>query len=267
MSDVIALCAFAFLAGLVDAVAGGGGLIQVPALFAFFPNLPPPILLGTNKFSSLAGTSIAALRYGWSVPIAWRIVLPAAAVAGVGALAGAKTVTVLDPTVLRPVLLMMLAAVTIYTLFRGKFGDPRASAEPQAGGAMFLVVAALFGFYDGFFGPGAGSLLIFALVRWFGNDFLGAAATTKVLNVTTNFCALALFIATGNVLYAVAVPMALANVAGSYLGAHLAIKRGSRFIRVVFLGVVIALFSKLLLDQIRRLVAMFHVKHRALCFT
>ncbi len=250
MSEVIALCAFAFLAGLVDAVAGGGGLIQVPALFALFPNLPPSLLLGTNKFSSLAGTTIATLRYSRSVPIGWRTVWPAAVVAGVGALAGAKTVTLLDPSVLRPVLLLMLAAMTVYMLVRRKLGESSGPAAAPAGTAMFVGVAALFGFYDGFFGPGAGSLLMFALVRWFGNDFLRAAATTKILNVTTNFCALMLFVATGNVLYAVALPMALCNVAGSYLGAHLAIRRGSRFIRAVFLMVVLALFIKLLGDQL-----------------
>ncbi len=108
--------------------------------------------------------------------------------------------------------------------------------------------AAVFGFYDGFFGPGAGSVLMFVLVRFFGYEFLRAAATTKVLNLSSNFCSLMLFVATGNVLYAVAVPMAACNVVGGFLGAHTAVKRGSRFVRVVFLMVSISLIAKLAMD-------------------
>src|SRR5437868_5927818 len=151
MTEVALLCGFAFFAGLVDAVAGGGGLIQVPALFAVFPNLPPALLLGTNKFSAITGTTIATLRYSWSVPIQWRSVLPAAGVAGLGALAGAKTVTLIDPTVLRPVLLLMLGGMAIYTLARPKFGERDGSVTPlRQGGSAFYAMTAAFGFYDGF---------------------------------------------------------------------------------------------------------------------
>jgi len=249
--DIAALCAFAFLAGLVDAVAGGGGLIQVPALFAIFPSLPAPILLGTNKLSAITGTTIATLRYAWSVPIRWRVVLPAAGVAGIGALAGAKAVTLINPGVLRPLLVILLTVVAIYTLTRPRLGtNPDATALLRPGGTSFYAVTAVFGFYDGFFGPGAGSLMMFALVRLFGHDFLGAAATTKVLNLATNFGALMLFMMTGNVLYAAALPMAAFNVAGGFLGAHLAIRKGSPFIRTVFLVVVSALIVKVLADML-----------------
>lgn len=254
MTEVVALCAFAFLAGLVDAVAGGGGLIQVPALFAVFPSVPPSILLGTNKFSAMAGTTIATLRYGWSVPIQWKIVLPAAGIAVIGALAGAKVVTGIDPVSLRPVLLVLMSGMAIYTLTSPKLGiTPEVAAPLKQGGPSFFALTAVFGFYDGFFGPGAGSAMMFALVRLFGYDFLRAAATTKVLNLATNSSALALFIVTGNVLYAVALPMAACNVAGGFLGAHFAIRGGSRFIRAVFLVVVAALIIKVLLDLLRSL--------------
>ena len=254
MTEVVALCAFAFLAGLVDAVAGGGGLIQVPALFAVFPSLPPSILLGTNKFSAITGTTIATLRYSWSVPIKWRSVLPAAGVAGLGAIAGAKTVTLIDPVVLRPLLLVLLSGMAIYTLSRPKFGrNPEAVAPLRQDGGVFYAVTAIFGFYDGFFGPGAGSVMMFVLVRLFGHDFLSAAATTKVLNLATNFGALILFLVTGNVLYAIALPMAAFNVIGGFLGAHFAIRGGSRFIRTVFLVVVVALIGKVLFDLVKSL--------------
>jgi uncharacterized protein len=251
VSEVVALCGFAFLAGLVDAVAGGGGLIQVPALFAVFPSLPPPILLGTNKFSAITGTTIATLRYGWSVPIQWRAILPAAGIAGIGALAGAKTVTLIDPVILRPLLLILLGCMAAYTLTRPRLGENPGFALPKRGSPVFFALAGVFGFYDGFFGPGAGSVLMFALVRWFGYDFLRAAATTKVLNLATNFGALVLFMLTGNVLYAIALPMAVLNIAGGFLGAHFAVRRGSRFIRTVFLVVVVALMIKISVDLLK----------------
>src|SRR4029077_19241051 len=178
---------------------------------------------------------IATLRYSWSVPIQWRSLLPAAAIAGIGAILGAKTVTIVNPAILRPILLLLLTGVAVYTLARPKLGERSRSSVPKQGGTGFITLSAGFGFYDGFFGPGAGSVLMFALVRWFGYDFLSAAATTKVLNLATNFGALVLFMMTGNVLYAVALPMAAFNVAGGFLGAHFAVRRGSRFIRTVFL--------------------------------
>ena len=251
--EVVALCGFAFLAGLVDAVAGGGGLIQVPALFAVFPSLPPPILLGTNKFSAITGTTIVTLRYGWSVPIQWQAVLPAAGIAGIGALAGAKAVTLMDPAVLRPLLVVLLSGMTVYTLSRPTLGENTDAAPIKQGGTSFFALSAVFGFYDGFFGPGAGSVMMFALVRWFGYDFLRAAATTKVLNLATNFGALVLFMLTGNVLYAVALPMAAFNVAGGFLGAHFAVRKGSSFIRIVFLVVVVALIVKVSVDVLKSL--------------
>ena len=252
MTEVAALCAFAFLAGLVDAIAGGGGLIQVPALFAIFPSLSPSILLGTNKFSSITGTTIATLRYSWSVPMRWQILLPAAGIAGIAAFAGAKAVTLIDPAVLRPVLLILLCSVAVYSLTRPKLGETSEAVAPtKPGNTRFYCLAALFGFYDGFFGPGAGTLMMFALVRWFGYDFLRAAATTKVLNLTTNFSALVLFMLTGNVLYAMALPMAAFNIMGGFLGAHFAVRGGSRFVRTVFLVVVVALIVKVLVDMLK----------------
>ena len=227
-------------------------MIQVPALFAIFPSLPPSILLGTNKFSSITGTTIATLRYSWSVPMQWQTLLPAAGIAGIGALAGAKAVTLIDPAVLRPVLLVLLCSMAVYTLTRPKLGvNPEAVALMKQGNTSFYSLIALFGFYDGFFGPGAGTLMMFALVRWFGYDFLRAAATTKVLNLTTNFAALVLFMLTGNVLYAMALPMAAFNIAGGFLGAHFAVRGGSRFIRTVFFVVVVALIVKALVDMLK----------------
>lgn len=246
MDDLLILCGFAFLAGLMDAIAGGGGLILVPALFAVFPAAAPSLLLGTNKMSSIAGTLVATLRYGWSVPIQWRKVLPAAVWAGLGAFAGAKTVTLLDPAVLRPVIVVLLVLVALHTVLRRNFGaHPGQGALLPYEGFALPALAATIGFYDGFFGPGAGSFIIFGLVRWFGYDFLGAAAAAKVLNLSTNFGALVLFSVTGNVMFLVAIPMAACSIVGALIGAQLAITRGGTFIRAAFLLVVVMLITKL----------------------
>jgi len=252
MIELTALCTLAFLAGLVDAIAGGGGLIQVPALFAFYPAAPSAVLLGTNKLSSITGTAIATVRYSLSVAVRWDRVLPAAAIAGISAVAGAQTVRLLDPAVLRPVLLALLCGVVVYTVMRPALGTKESSrAGLSAQMASFCIASAIFGFYDGFFGPGAGSLLMFALVRWFGYDFVGAAATTRILNLVTNAGALILFALTGNVLYAIALPMAACNVVGGFLGAHLAIRGGSNFVRTIFLTVAVLLIGKVFLDLLR----------------
>lgn len=251
MIEILALCGFAFFAGLVDAIAGGGGLIQVPALFAVYPSAPPALLLGTNKFASAAGTAVVALRYGWSIPIRWGLVLPVAVVACVGAFMGAKTVTLLDPGALRHIVLVMLGLVAIYTVARRGFGlRPGNDATQKAGSLGVSLLALVVGFYDGFLGPGTGSFLMFGLMRLFGYDFLGATATTKVLNLATNFGALILFVMTDNVLYTIGLPMAASNIAGGVLGAQLALKKGNRFIRAVFLVVLVALMGKLALDLV-----------------
>lgn len=252
MDDLLVLCGFAFLAGLMDAIAGGGGLILVPALFAVFPAAAPSLLLGTNKMSSIAGTLVATLRYGWSVPIQWRKVLPAAVWAGLGAFGGAKTVTLLDPSVLRPVIVVLLVLVAFHTLLRRNFGaHPGRGVLLRYEGFALPALAATIGFYDGFFGPGAGSFIIFGLVRWFGYDFLGAAAAAKVLNLSTNFGALVLFAATGNVMFLVALPMAACSIVGALIGAQLAITKGAPFIRAAFLMVVLLLILKLGWDLLR----------------
>jgi len=258
MIEIVVLCGFAFVAGLIDAVAGGGGLIQVPALFAVYPASPAPLLLGTNKFSALAGTTLATIRYGASVPIQWRALVPAIGVVGLAALIGAKTVMVINPVILRPLLVVLLLLIATYVLLRPDFGE--AATEPKKLGGLFLLAVAIFGFYDGFFGPGAGSLLMFVLVRFFGQDFLRAAMTTKILNWTSNFGALVIFVFSGNILYAAALPMAVCNTAGGFIGAHLAVKRGRKFIRGIFLLVVVLLLTKLIGDEIHAAWTVFHVK-------
>ena len=242
---LLALCAFAFVAGFIDAVAGGGGLIQVPAVLLLLPNVPVATGLGTNKFASIWGTSFATWQYARQVPMEWRATLPTAAAALAFSFVGAATVAHLPPQVLKPLILALLVGVLAWTLRRKDLGALH--APKLSHGAQFwigLATGAVLGFYDGFFGPGTGSFLIIAFVGLFGFSFLAASASAKAVNVITNFAALAYFVSHGNVAYAYAVPMAACNVAGSFTGTRLALKLGSRFVRAVFLLVVGALIVR-----------------------
>ncbi|MBL8513521.1 MAG: TSUP family transporter [Betaproteobacteria bacterium] len=241
-SALSALCALAFFAGFVDSVIGGGGLIQVPALLVFLPNAPVATVFGTNKIVSLAGTSVALARISRAVDIPWRSVLPAAIAAAVFAFLGARAVSAINPALLKPVILALLIGVAIYTFMRKDLGavhQPRFAANHERMAAV--VVGIVLGFYEGFFGPGTGSFLIFAFVGLMGFNFLTASASAKVVNITTNIAAIAWFAWSGNILYALALPLAVCNVAGAWFGAKLAISKGSAFLRVLFLIVIGAL--------------------------
>lgn len=232
-------------AGFIDAIVGGGGLILVPALFAGFPGAPPATLLGTNKVAGVWGTAFATWRYSRQVEIAWPVIGKAALAALLGSFAGAWTVTQIDPGFLRKFLPFVLLAMLVYTLAKKNLGRT-STAVGDAGIQTTRAVAlgAILGFYDGFFGPGTGSLLVFGLVKLLGYDFLRASASAKVLNTATNLAALALFAATGHVWWHFALVMAVANVAGSLLGTQIALKRGVGFVRGVFIVVVAALILR-----------------------
>lgn len=247
--EILLLAVFAFLAGFVDSVVGGGGLIQVPALMVLMPGVPPATLLGTNKGSSIWGTLVATLQYLRKVPFEWRATLPTCLTALVFGYAGARTVAQVNPDFLRPLVLAMLLVVLIYTLWKKDFGRlhaPRLSPAQQLW--IGLLTGAAIGFYDGFFGPGTGSFLIFAFVGLFGFSFLAASASAKVVNLITNGAAVAYFASHGMILWHVAAPMALFNVAGAALGSRMAIRKGSEFVRLLFIGIVIALILRFAYD-------------------
>lgn len=249
LATLALLSFFAFLAGFIDSMVGGGGLIQLPALLLLLPEVPVPTVLGTGKLASLAGTSASAYRYlrGLTgMPIRWRTVAVAAAVAGCFALLGARAVSGLNKELVKPLVLALLVLMAAYTFWRKDFGSLHA---PRLHGRRELltgvVLGASLGFYDGFFGPGTGSLLLFAFVGLFGYDFVAASASAKVVNVATNIAGVAYFISTGQVLYHIALPMAACNVLGALLGARMALRRGTGFVRVLFLVIVSASILKL----------------------
>lgn len=244
-ADLVLVVAAAFGAGLVDAMVGGGGLIQLPALLGAYPAAPPAVLLGTNKFASILGTGSAILRFARRVAIPWRLLAPLVPLVFLGALAGALLATRVPPTVFRPLVPVMLAVVLAYVVWRKDLGT---SHRPLALGAGRTVLAAALlaavGFYDGFFGPGTGSFFMFLLVRLYGFDFLHSAASARVLNVATNAGALVWFGSQLELLWLVAALMAVANVSGAVVGSGLALRHGSGFVRRIFIAVVLVLIAR-----------------------
>ena len=248
-ADYVVLAIAALLAGLIDAVVGGGGLIQIPALFSTLPNVAPATLLGTNKFAGIWGTGAAAINFSRRVKLQWGTAAPAALAAFVFAFLGAFTVTHIPPDFMRKLLPFVLVAVGWYTLKKKDFGSIHAPVHEGAKEKWLAVlVGSGIGFYDGFFGPGTGSFLVFLFVRLFGFDCLGASAVAKIVNVACNLSALMWFGYSGHVLWLLAAMMAVCNVSGSLIGSHLAIRHGSGFVRIVFLFVVSALILKTSFD-------------------
>jgi uncharacterized membrane protein YfcA len=249
--DVIALLLLAALAaGWVDAVTGGGGMLQLPALLIALPQQTPVQALGTNKVSSIFGTSAAAATYLRKVRLDLRTALPMAVAAFVGAAGGAATASVIPVAAFRPIIVGLLAIVWLWTLL-----TPAMGAVEQlrfAGKRRHYVIAVMaglaIGFYDGILGPGTGSFLLIVLVAGLGYSFLQASATAKIVNLGTNAAALIVFGFTGSVLWLLGVSMAVANVAGAVIGARTAVRRGSGFVRIVFLVVVGLLILRLGFD-------------------
>jgi uncharacterized membrane protein YfcA len=249
MSDYLILCSGAFLAGLIDAVVGGGGLILIPTLFSVFPDMMPATLFGTNKVASVCGTSAAAITFARKVKLEWGAAVPAALAAFLFSFAGAWTVTHIPTDLIRKILPFVLLAVAVYTVKKKDFGQHHL---PIHTGNKKIWIAVLvgsgIGFYDGVFGPGTGSFLVFLFVRVFGFSFLSASAVSKVVNVATNIGALIWFGASGHIIWQLGLLMAIFNIAGSTFGSRLAIRHGSSFVRKLFLMVVSTLILKTAYD-------------------
>ena len=238
-------------AGFVDAVAGGGGLVQLPALLIGISNKPIPMILGTNKIPAIFGTSSAAANYFKKVRPDLRLTLSMALPALIGSIAGAKLASHFPTKVFHPLILTLLVLVGIYTWRKPNLGlDERLRYTHRT--RLWIVAACglLIGFYDGLFGPGTGTFLVFLLVIVVGYEFLKASATAKIVNIATNFGAIVTFQLTGHIWWRLGLALALANVSGALIGSRLAIRGGSPLVRRIFLLVVAALITKLSYDWI-----------------
>ncbi len=247
--ELILLCLVSLCAGFIDSIIGGGGLLQTPAMLVILPQYPIATLFGTTKIPSLTGTAFAAMRYSRHVKLDFKVLTAIILVAFGGSMLGAYCISVVSATYVKPVVLVILIAVGIYTFSKKDMGLRGADSKSMA---MKLIAGACFGFvigfYDGLIGPGTGTFLILSFITFLNYDFLRASAAAKYVNVATNVAAMIYFAGTGHILYEYAIPMALFNLAGSYLGTRMALLRGNAFIRKLFLIVVSATILKFAWD-------------------
>ncbi|MEN9685003.1 MAG: hypothetical protein RLZZ28_789 [Bacteroidota bacterium] len=240
-TTLILLCLFAFSAGFVDAIVGGGGLIQTPASLVLLPGLPVATVIGSLKIPAFTGTFFASVQYVKKVPINFKLVLSMCVVALAAAFAGSETLTLISNQYMKPVIFVVLILVAIYTYSKKNFGQKiHRDISTQKEWIYSMLISMVIGFYDGFIGPGAGSFLVLAFIGILGLDFLHASAHAKLVNLSTNLGSIILFLCKGIILWQVAIPMAICNGLGGMLGARLAIARGNRFIRIFFLLIITA---------------------------
>jgi len=251
---LLLMCCAALLAGFVDSIVGGGGLVQVPALFILFPHFEIPRIIGTNRFSSFMGTAVAGYQYSKKVEIPWRTVIYAGIGAGIMAFLGAKISDVVDEKILKPVILVLMTAIAIYTFKKKDLGQGEKLKFELAKVPLYgLMIGSSAGFYNGFVGPGTGSLLVFGFVSLIGYGFLKASAISKIVNVIADVCSLGYFIVEGYVQFEIAIPMMICNMIGSFFGSKMAILKGNEFVRKFFLVVIFALILRFGWDVFRSL--------------
>jgi uncharacterized membrane protein YfcA len=242
---ILAFILFAFIAGFIDSVVGGGGLIQLPALLIGLPGSPIPVIFGTNKIAALSGTSVAAFQYSRRIKFNFRLLLIIAFFSFVASYLGAKSLNFIDARTLKPLILIILILIAVYTFIKKDLGSVQTKLLPL-NKQMFYgsLIGFIVGFYDGFFGPGTGSFFILGFVMILGFEFVTASAYAKVINCVTNLSALIVFIRHGQYILELALLMAVCNVAGSLIGSRMAIKKGNAFVRIFFLIIVVLMILK-----------------------
>ncbi|MFI5263062.1 MAG: sulfite exporter TauE/SafE family protein [Candidatus Kapaibacterium sp.] len=244
--EVVILCIAAFAAGFVDAIVGGGGLIQIPVGLVLLPQYPVATVIGTTKIPSFCGTSIAAYQYSRHVDLNYKHLALMTIIAGCSAFLGSWTLTKVSNDFMKPLLLVVLCVIAIYTYRKKNFGVHEVKNHTVGQVRNYAIfVSLIIGFYDGFIGPGTGSFLVWTFITLLGLDFLHASADAKFVNLSTNIGSICLFAISGKIIYAFAIPMAVFNAAGGFIGSKLAILKGNSFMRIIFLCVVSATLLKL----------------------
>lgn len=242
---LISLVVLSFIAGFIDAVVGGGGLIQLPAVLINFPSMPLATVFGTNKIAGLSGTTVAAFQYSRKIKFNYKLLLTTGISAAAAALLGARLISNLNPAKLKPVTLFILIVIAIYTFIRKDLGAVHRKQLPEKKQLVYaLLLGIIIGFYDGFIGPGTGSFLVLGFVVLLGFEFVTASAYAKVINCMTNVGALSVFISNGNYVLNLAILMAVSNVTGSILGARMSLRKGNEFVRIIFLFIVIIMIIR-----------------------
>jgi uncharacterized membrane protein YfcA len=244
---LVIVCFAGFFGAVVDAIVGGGGLITTPALLAV--GLPIHLALGTNKFASTMGTFSSSYHYYKSGNVNFKVLKYLLPFSAIGSAIGVLSVLSLNPDFLRVLVIVLVIAIGLYTLIKKDLGlvdnyDGISKGKIKKG----IALAFPLGFYDGFFGPGTGSFLIFGLISIFGFDFKKASANSKLLNLASNTIAFLLFLTHGKIMLGIGIPMAISMAIGAKVGAQLAIKKGATFIKPVFIVVSVALVIKMIFD-------------------
>ena len=247
-NELILLCVASFGAGFIDSIVGGGGLIQLPALFILLPQFSMVSLLATNKLVSVTGTAVSTYRFSRSIPYLKTIIIPAILASFVFSFFGAYIVSIISSEVLKPLFMVLLFVVFLATIRNKAFGiidhDPNRIIPVWKP----LIIGSVIGFYDGFFGPGTGSFLIIAFVGILGMTFVQGSAYAKIINLTTNIAAIMLFSLRTEFQFKYALPMMLFNVGGALLGVRLALLKGNEFVRALLRGIVFLTILKMAYD-------------------
>jgi uncharacterized protein len=238
-----------FFAGFIDAVIGGGGLVQVPLLFILFPNTIHTKIIATNRFASFAGTCVAAYQFSKKIKFNRTLIAIAGITVAAASYGGTFLMHKIPVQIFKPILFFLVVALTIYTIFKKELGQVE-KIETNTNKLYFLfgAIGVTLGLYNGTIGPGTGTLLVFSLVRFVGFNFLKASAYAKVINAIADGASLIAFLLKGAVMFTVAIPMLFANMLGAYVGSKMAIQKGNSFIRKVFILVMILLLAKLAWD-------------------
>lgn len=227
---IMILSAASFLAGFIDSIAGGGGLLLVPSLL--IGGLPPQIALGTNKFAATLGTSAALTNFIFNKKVIWKIAAIGIVFALVGASIGSKAILSFDSEMVGKIIVFLLPIAIFVTLTAKKGSNKNLDLKSKKIYILTPIICSIVGFYDGFFGPGTGSFFIIAFSLLLGLNLVSASATSKVFNFISNLGALVIFVLNGKVIYHLGIPLAIANILGNYVGSHLVIKKGARVVKI-----------------------------------
>lgn len=244
---LLIICPLTFVAGLIDAIAGGGGLISLPAFL--LTGLPVHQCYGTNKFSSCLGTAIAAGRFYKNKLVDLKPALVSAVFALVGSLLGVQIALQLDDILLKKIFLMILPVIAIFVLFFSN--KSKQKVEKLKGTSLYVVcgiIGIALGLYDGLIGPGTGTVLIFLYTTFVGYDYVTASGNAKIVNLASNVASVITYLIAGKVLFVIAIPAAICNIAGNYLGSGMAIKKGEKFVRTLLIVMLVCIFAKLFYD-------------------
>ncbi|NOU59681.1 TSUP family transporter [Marinifilum caeruleilacunae] len=249
LTTIFALAVLAFTAGFIDAVVGGGGLIQIPALLINLPNTPVATIFGTNKVAAITGTSVAAYQFSKKVNFNFKLLIIVSFFSFVSSFLGAMIVSIINSEILKPIILFVLVIILVYTYLKKDLGTGSKKELSFKKQVIYgSLIGGIVGFYDGFFGPGGGSFYLLGFVVLLGFDFVRASAYAKIINCVTNVGALLVFLKQGNYLMQIGIVMAFCNIAGSLMGSKMALNQGNKFIRVIFLIVVILMILRYAYD-------------------